>query len=255
MNKRTILVTGASRGIGEQLAKQYAAPDINLVLIARDLNKLNNIAQICQAQGANTIYASIDVQNGAHLKKFIVDIDNKMPIDLVIANAGVSSTLQPNWQPEKEEDINQIFAVNLQGTMNTIIPLIPRMIARRQGQIAMVSSIAGLRGLPQSPSYCASKAALHIYGQSLRAWLTRYQIRVNVICPGYVQTEMSARLSGLKPFLMSSEEAAKKIQKGLIKNKASIIFPWPLHMLIKLAYLLPSRPVDAILNRFESYIS
>ncbi|AWN73936.1 SDR family NAD(P)-dependent oxidoreductase [Legionella anisa] len=255
MNEKTILITGASRGIGEQLAILYAAPNINLILVARDLNTLDNVSRRCQEQGANTIYESIDVQNATQLKKFIIEVDNKMPIDLVIANAGISSTLQPNWQPEKEEHINQVFAINLQGTMNTVTPLIPRMIERKKGQIAMMSSIAGLRGLPQSPSYCASKAALHIYGQSLRAWLIRYQIHVNVICPGYIKTDMSDRLTGLKPFLMSSEKAAKMIQKGLLKNKASIVFPWPLHMLIKLAHLLPSRPVDAILNRYESYIS
>ncbi|KTD12089.1 polysaccharide biosynthesis dehydrogenase/reductase [Legionella gratiana] len=255
MNKKTILITGASRGIGEQIAIQYASTNVNLILVARDLKKLTHVAQRCQEKGANTIYASHDVQDKALLKKFIHDIDTKMPIDLVIANAGVSSTLQANWQPEKEEDIHQVLAINLQGTMHTVNPLIPRMIERKKGQIAIMGSIAGLRGLPQSPSYCASKAALYIYGQSLRAWLIRYQIHVNVICPGYVKTDMSDRLTGLKPFLISSEKAAQIIQKGLLKNKASIVFPWPLHLLIKLSQLLPSRPVDAILNRFESYIN
>ncbi|WP_412755729.1 SDR family NAD(P)-dependent oxidoreductase [Legionella anisa] len=168
MNEKTILITGASRGIGEQLAILYAAPNINLILVARDLNTLDNVSRRCQEQGANTIYESIDVQNATQLKKFIIEVDNKMPIDLVIANAGISSTLQPNWQPEKEEHINQVFAINLQGTMNTVTPLIPRMIERKKGQIAMMSSIAGLRGLPQSPSYCASKAALHIYPNNFK---------------------------------------------------------------------------------------
>ncbi|KTD55206.1 polysaccharide biosynthesis dehydrogenase/reductase [Legionella sainthelensi] len=255
MNKKTILITGASRGIGKQLALQYASADVNLILIARDLKKLMPVAQYCQEQGAHTIYESINVQDTCLLKEFIIDVDSKTPIDLVIANAGVSSTLQANWQPEKEEDVSQVIAINLQGTMNTVNPLIPKMMARKKGQIAMMSSIAGLRGLPQSPSYCASKAALHIYGQSLRAWLIRYQIHVNVICPGYVKTDMSDRLTGLKPFLVPCEKAAKIIQKGLLKNKASIVFPLPLHWLIKLSQLLPSRPVDAILNRFESYIN
>ncbi|HHF7368002.1 TPA: SDR family NAD(P)-dependent oxidoreductase [Legionella bozemanae] len=255
MNKKTILITGASRGIGEQIAFRYAMPNVNLILIARDLKKLTHVAQHCQEQGANTIYESIDVRDANSLKEFIIDVDSKMPIDLLIANAGVSSTLQANWQPEKEEDINQVFAINLQGTMNTVNPLIHRMIERKKGQIAMMGSIAGLRGLPQSPSYCASKAALHVYGQSLRAWLIRYQIHVNVICPGYIKTDMSDKLTGPKPFLISSEKAAKIIQKGLLKNKTYIVFPWPLHMLIKCSHLLPSKPVDAILNRFESYIN
>lgn len=255
MNNKTLLITGASRGIGKELALRYAAANINLILIARDSEKLQKVAQCCQERGANTIFASIDIKDEVQLKNFIIDVDNKMPIDLVIANAGVSSTLQCNWQPEKEEDISEVFAINLQGTMNTINPLIHKMIQRKKGQIAIMGSIAGLRGLPQSPSYCASKAAVSIYGQSLRAWLSRYQIHVSVICPGYVKTDMSDRLSGFKPFIISSEKAARIIQKGLLKNKANIIFPWPIHILTKLSCLLPSRPVDAILNRFEAYIN
>lgn len=253
--KKNILITGASRGIGEQIAIQYAASDVNLILVARDPKKLVHVTQNCQKKGANVLSESIDVQNAIELKEFILNVDNKMPIDLVIANAGVSSTLQSDWKPEKEEDINQVFAINLQGTMNTVNPLIPRMIERKKGQIAIMSSIAGLRGLPQSPSYCASKAATYTYGQSLRAWLSRYKIQVNVICPGYVKTDMSDRLTGMKPFLMSREKAAKKIYKGLYKNKATIAFPWSLHLLMRMSHFLPSRSVNAILNCFESHIN
>lgn len=129
-----------------------------------------------------------------------------------------------------------------------------RMIARRQGQLVMMSSLAGLRGLPQSPSYCASKAAILVYGQSLRSWLARYQVQVHVICPGYIETDMSQRLQGPKPFLVSCEKAAYLIQRGLKKNKACIAFPWQLVALTKLARLLPSKPVDVVLNCFESYV-
>jgi short-subunit dehydrogenase len=252
--KKTILITGASRGIGEQLALHYASPEVNLILVARDLCTLTKVAQCCEKQGANTIYESIDVTEAAEIKQFIRDVDSKISVDLVIANAGISSTLKPNWQPETEVDINQVFATNIQGTLNTINPLIDRMMVRRRGQIALMSSLAGLRGLPQSPSYCASKAALQIYGQSLRAWLARYQIQVSVICPGYIKTNMSDKLTGPKPFLISSEKAVQFIYKGLQKNKACIAFPWPLYALTKLAAFLPTKRIDAILNQFESYI-
>lgn len=253
MNKKTILITGASRGIGEQLAYRYAASNVNLILIARDLKKLESVAYSCQERGAYTLCEGIDITDALELKKFINHIDTQMPIDLVIANAGVSSTLQSNWQPEKEEDIYQVLAINLQGTVNTITPLVPKMIERKRGQIAMMGSMAGLRGLPHSPSYCASKAALHVYGQSLGAWLSRYQVHVAVICPGYVKTEMSDRLTGFKPFLMSSEKAACIIQKGLLKNKRHIAFPWPLHWLTQMSRIVPAQLVDFVLNRFESY--
>lgn len=249
---KTILITGASRGIGEKLALCYATPNVNLILIAKNHEKLCSVSKACRAQGANVLVVCLDIQDAVKLKQYLLDIDQSMPIDLVIANAGVASTLQPNWQPEMEEDINRTFAINLQGTLNTINPLINRMITRKHGQIAIMSSLAGLRGLPQSPSYSASKAAIAVYGQALRAWLARYHIQVNVIYPGYVKSDMSDALSGLKPFLISSERAAQIIQKGLSKNKPSISFPWQLNYLTRLARILPSNFIDKILNRFES---
>lgn len=253
MIKKTILITGASRGIGKQLALRYAAADVHLILVARQHEELSQVALRCEQLGATATYRAIDIKNAISIKAFIIETDNATPIDLIIANAGVSSTLQPHWQQETEEDIEHVFAINWQGTLNTISPLIDRMIARKKGQIAMVSSLAALRGLPQSPSYCASKAALLVYGQSLRAWLGRYNVRVNVICPGYIKTDMSDCLTGPKPFLISSERAAKIIQQGLTKNKACIAFPWALYRLMKLANILPDQWVNAIANRFESY--
>jgi short-subunit dehydrogenase len=254
VSPQTILITGASRGIGKQLALRYAAEHINLILIARNRDQLLEVAQHCQDLGANTIYKVIDVTDSCPLKNFILEIDEELPIDLVIANAGVSSTLQSNWRQETDENIQNVLAINLQGTMNTINPLIHRMISRQKGQIALMSSLAGLRGLPQSPSYCASKAALYIYGQSLRAWLNRYNIKVNVICPGYVKTDMSDRLSGPKHFLVSSEKAVRIIEQGLRRDKACIAFPWQLNWLTRLSSILPSKPVNFILNRYESYL-
>lgn len=249
----TVLITGASRGIGQQLAYQYAMFQCHLILIARDPQLLKITADKCEALGARTTCKAIDVRDAVALRTFIMDIDNTYPIDLCIANAGVSSTLQSHWQPEKDEDIENVLLTNVHGTFNTIQPLIKKMIARKQGQLAIVSSIAGFRGLPQSPSYSASKAAIRIYGQSLRAWLSRYDVKVNVICPGFVKTDMSDPLTGPKPFLLTSEQAAKKIKRGLEKNKPSITFPWQLNWMSQLAYISPSNLVDKVLNWFESH--
>lgn len=255
MAKKTIVITGANRGIGRQLALAYAAPEVNLILIARQRAQLAAVADECQQQGAKAFFEIFDIREAAPLNDYLLTIDKEMPVDLVIANAGVSSTLQPDWQQETPADLEQTFAINWQGTINTINPLIKPMIQRNNGQIAIMSSLAGLRGLPQSPGYCASKAALHVYGQSLRAWLSRYQVQVSVVFPGYIKTQMSDKLTGPKPFLLSSEKAAKIIQKGLSKNKANIAFPWQLHWLMRLAGALPGKVVDTVLNRFESHVS
>jgi short-subunit dehydrogenase len=255
MNKKTIVITGANRGIGEQLARLYATPHHHLILIARQEEKLADVATFCKLQGATVTYAAMDVREAISLKAYLLAMDDITPIDLLIANAGIAKTLGQNWRQETEDDIEQNFSINVQGTLNTINPLLQRMIQRKRGQIALMSSMAALRGLPQSPSYCASKAALNIYGQSLRAWLSRFNVKVSVIFPGYIKTAMSDRLQGPKPFLISSERAAKIIYKGLQKNKARIAFPWQLHILMKIARALPSPIVDIVLNRFESYAS
>ncbi len=253
MDKKTIVITGANRGIGRQLALRYAKSQNRLILIARQAEKLAEVADRCTSNGAEVLHQAMDVRDAPSLKEFLLSTDDITPIDLIIANAGIAKTLGPNWREESEDDLYQNFSINLQGSLNTIQPLIQRMISRKQGQIALMSSMAALRGLPQSPSYCASKAALHIYGQSLRSWLSRYNIQVSVIFPGYIKTDMSDRLVGPKPFLLSSERASRIIVRGLNSNKAKIAFPWQLHCLMKLAGVLPSGIVDMVLNRFESY--
>lgn len=250
---KVIFISGASRGIGRALAHRYAKPGAHLILTARNEEKLKEVSHECRNQGATTLYKAMDLRETEPLKNFILEIDANTPIDLMIANAGVATTLQPNWQPETEEDLQTSLMINLFGTFNTINPIIHRMMTRKHGQIAIMSSLASMRGLPQSPSYCATKAALRIYGQSLRAWLALYHVNINVICPGYVTTDMSNQLSGPKPFLISTEKASKIIQKGLEKNKACIAFPWQLHALMKLANTLPASMVNPILRQFESY--
>lgn len=254
MHRKNILITGASRGIGEQLALSYAGVGSKLILIAQDERRLMDVAQRCVQKKAEVITQGIDVTDEASLKEFIIKIDEHSPIDLVIANAGVSGTLSKDWQIEPEAARENVVRVNVQGSLNTINPLIERMISRASGQIAIMSSLAGLRGLPQSPSYSASKAYLYVYAQSLRAWLKRYNIGVSVICPGYVNTDMSRKLCGPKPLLLGSEKAAQIIQKGLLRNKACIAFPRSLYWLTRMSHMLPSALVDRILNNYESYV-
>lgn len=249
----TILITGASRGIGQALALHYAKPNVRLVLIATNNDKLLKVAKQCRSQGAEVVFEALDVRDTPQMQQFIKAMDDQYVIDVVIANAGIATTLKPNWQPEESIDMHNVIETNVQGLFNTITPLIKPMISRKSGQIALVSSLAALRGLPQSPSYCASKAAVLVYAQSLRAWLSNYQIKVSVICPGFVETDMSSQVSGLKPFLVSKHYAVKKIVHGLNKNKARIAFPWPLVALMQLARNLPEAWVNKVLSHIESY--
>jgi NADP-dependent 3-hydroxy acid dehydrogenase YdfG len=242
-----ILITGASSGIGEALALFYAAPGIGLAIVGRDRERLAAVADACRARGAQVESAALDVTDREGLKAWIERIDDARPIDLVIANAGISTGR--GALGEDEAAIRRVFATNLDGVLNTVLPLLPRMIARHQGQIALMSSLAAFRGLPTGPSYSASKAAVKALGEAWRLKLAPNGIRVSVICPGFVTTRMTARNNFRMPFLLSAAESAEIIARGLARDHGRIAFPLPMTALCWLAGALPWRASDALLKR------
>ena len=169
------------------------------------------------------------------------------PLDLVIANAGISAGTAGG--AEVDDEARAIFAVNLGGVLNTIQPVIPPMRARHGGQIALISSVAAFLGLPGTPAYAASKAAVRIYGEGLRGLLAADGIRVSVVCPGLFESPMTAANPFPMPFLMPAERAARIIRKGLARDKARIAFPWPVYLAVRLLGSLPPAWVGPLLAR------
>lgn len=245
-----IVITGASSGIGLALAKGYAKPGVCLGLIARNPLKLTEIAEICRQQGAIVQPESLDVTNRDSLEHWLLEFDRNHPIDLLIANAGVTSILPKNGDNESWHNIEQVLNTNIYGVFNTVNPLIGPMRQRRQGHIAIISSLAAYRGLAITPSYCASKAAVKAYGEALHGWLQRDQVYVSVICPGFVKSELSDQFPQPKLFIVSADKAARIIQRGLSQKKALIDFPLPLAFGMKLLALLPTALVESILLLF-----
>jgi short-subunit dehydrogenase len=243
-----IIITGASAGIGFALAQRYAKPDVTLGLIGRNPEKLANIANLCQQQGANVVTAALDVTDSQALKDWLLDFDKHNPVDLLIANAGVTSIMPDNGEIESWDAVQQVLDVNIYGVFNSLYPLLEPMRQRRKGQIAIISSLAAFQGMPISPAYCASKAAVKAYGEALRGWLKPAGVKVNVVCPGFVKSELSDQFPKPKLLIMSAEKAAGIIQQGLAKNKALISFPFPLDVGMKLLALLPASFVDWIFN-------
>lgn len=243
-----IIITGASSGIGAALAKQYAIPGAVLGLIGRNATALQEVADICTQRGAQARLGIIDITDADGLGQWLRTFDQDYPVDLLFANAGVSSSTGPNGEAETWETVTALLNTNIHGTVNTIYPLLEAMRQRRRGQIALVSSLAAYRGLPMMPAYCASKSALKSYGEALRGWLRQDNIKVSVICPGFVESKMTDRFPGPRPFLMSSEKAAVIIQKGLLRNCACISFPFPLNLGMKSLAWLPAGIADAILS-------
>ena len=245
-NPKNILITGGSSGIGEALALHYAAPGISLALSGRDSARLQAVAARCRDQGAEVIASTVDVADRSAMESWIRELDERNPLDLVFANAGVGFGFRRNMSLAKIAEAT--FAVNVSGVFHTVHPAIDAMKTRGQGQIAVVSSIAGLTGMPGHPAYSASKNAVRAYGEALRGAMKRHGIEVNVVCPGYVESRMTAQNRFKMPFLMTSEKAAGIIVRGLARNKPRIGFPWPTYSIVRFLTFLPSGLVSRLLS-------
>jgi short-subunit dehydrogenase len=238
---RRIIITGASSGIGKALALRYAREGASLGLLGRHKERLEAVAQECRALGAEVSIGVMDVRSRSELKRWITDFDLAVPVDLVIASAGVMEGTRPGGQIEPPDAAYALMETNVLGMLNTVQPLLPAMIARGRGQIALIGSIAGFVPLPDSPSYSASKAAVLTYGHSLRDLLLPHGVGVSVICPGYISTPMMERENGSKPFLMPADKAAEIIARGIERNKATVVLPAFFGTMTRISGMLPER--------------
>lgn len=244
---RSILITGASSGLGEALALHYAAPGIRLALTGRDAARLQAVADAAAARGAEVSSETLDVLDAAAMAAWICAIDRTAPLDLVIANAGVSGGT--GGSGEDDAQARRIFAINVDGVLNSVLPAVARMRGRGHGQIALMASLASFRGWPGAPAYSASKAAVRVWGEALRGQLRGAGIGVSVICPGYVRTRMTAVNRFPMPMLMDADRAAAIIARGLAANRPRIAFPWPVYAAVWLLALLPAGLTDRLLTR------
>lgn len=236
---RSIVITGASSGIGRALALHYSKAGVTLGLIGRHSGRLADCAAACRQRGAATVTSCIDVTDRAAIATWLAAYDQDHPIDLLFVNAGVSSGLQPGGIFEPSPAAFRVFDVNVGGAVNTAIPVVDSMLRRGHGQIAFLSSLASFFPLPSTPSYSASKAAIRYYGLALRQAVRKHGVKVSVICPGYVISPMSERVIGRKPLLMPAEQAVEFIARNLEDDKPLIAFPRLLAFGIKLLHLLP----------------
>ena len=243
---KSILITGASSGIGAALAVLYANPGVSLALCGQNQARLDQVAETCRALRAVVTTRTLDISDPFLAREWITQADSLHPLDLVIANAGVSYGF--STEDNLASHLLETFAVNVNGVFNTIHPAIELMQKRGRGQIAIMSSLAGFHGLPSSPAYSTSKATIKAYGEALRGLYKSEGIEVNVICPGFVETAMTARNAFKMPFLMSAERAALIIRRGLEANKARIAFPLPMLAAIRLLQLLPESLISRILD-------
>lgn len=246
---RQILITGATGAMGSALAESYAQTGVMLHLQGRNIDKITAVADRCRFLGAEAAVRCFDLRDEAMLRAWLGEISEQKPVDLAILAAGININIGPDKQGESWRDTQALMTLNLGATMAAIDGLLPAMRARGQGQIAIFSSLAGYFGLPLTPSYCASKAALKAYGESLRGWLAPEGVKINVIMPGYVKSHMCDHMPGPKPFLWTPQKAAAAIRKGLEKDRPRITFPFPLSLGTWFLAVLPPFLSHAVLRR------
>jgi short-subunit dehydrogenase len=247
---RTVVITGASSGIGKALALRYAPGGVTLGLLGRNKDRLGKVADECRGFGAEVHTCSIDVRARSEMEQWLHEFDTTSPIDILIANAGVMAGRASTAEIEASDTSYALMETNVLGVLSAIQPILPRMMARGHGQIGIVSSLAAFIPLPDAPSYSASKSALLNYGLALRSALRRSGIGVSIICPGYVTTPMLAQESGPKPFAMPPERAAELIVQGLQRNRPIIAFPFWFSLVTRLGGLLPEALLQWTTLRF-----
>jgi short-subunit dehydrogenase len=229
-----IWVTGASSGIGAALARELADRGASVAISARNLEKLREVS------GNRMLVVPVDVTDA---EATIAAGDTVRAalggLDVAVLNAGTWSRFRPEaWDSAAFADQLQ---TNLMGTVHALEAVVPTMISEGRGRIVGTASVAGYRGIPGAEAYGATKAALLNLFESLRGSLGPRGVVVQTVAPGFVKTPMTDRNTFPMPFMVSPEEAARAIADGIAKDKAEIVFPLPMMLLMKVARLVPVR--------------
>ena len=249
MNKKTIWITGGSTGIGKSLAIKFADKGWNVIISARREKLLNEI--------------SFRYEN---IKSYPLDVTNKEECETVFnkirsenENIDICFFSTGTWDPKKEKEIDleqmeKVFKVNFFGTVNCIKAVESYFRKKRYGTVAIVSSIAGYKGLPNSTGYGPSKSALNNLAESLYFDFKRYNVRICLISPGFIKTPMTDKNDFKMPFLRTPEFAAEKIYDGLLNtNNFEIHFPKQLTLILKFLSFLPNKIYFALINKLTKY--
>jgi NAD(P)-dependent dehydrogenase (short-subunit alcohol dehydrogenase family) len=235
MQPERVWITGASLGIGEALARRLAQDGADVIASARSADRL---AALAAASGGRIVAEPLDVTDHAAVLAAVNRIEaERGPIDVAVLNAG---SHQPVTAAEFTADgLRRLMELNVFGVASCLEALMPRMIARGRGRIAVVASVAGYRGLPTSAYYGATKAALINLAESLKFDLDRAGVTLQLIDPGFVRTPLTDKNDFPMPFLITAELAADRIAQGLKSGRFEIAFPSPFVLMLKLLRILP----------------
>ena len=247
--EKTVLLTGASSGIGEALAIAMAKKGATLGLLARRKELLQKLAAECEEAGGRARIFACDVADedavlGA-ADDFLAEFDH---IDILIANAGIGGN-DAETRALKPTAVKKVIDINLLGAVNSVHAVLPGMMKRGSGQIVAISSLAGFRGLPRSAAYSASKAGMTAFFESVRLDVKHSGVSVTIIQPGFIRTPLTSGRTNKMPFLMELDSAIPLFMKAIEKQKKFAAFPWQLATIVRAGKLMPAWLYDRVAGR------
>jgi len=248
-NRKTVFLTGASSGIGEGLALTLAKKGATLGLLARRENLLNELVKKCEDAGIQARSFPADVTDAIAVKDAVDAFASEFSkIDILIANAGIG------WGDRSSSEydpagVKQVMDVNFFGAVNVVNAVLPRMLEKGNGQLVAISSLAGIRGLRRSAAYCASKAAMTTFFESVRLDVKHKGIDVTIIQPGFIRTPLTADRANRMPYLMELDAAIPYFIRAIEKKKRFAAFPWQLATIVRAGKFMPAWMYDRIAGR------
>ena len=246
--RKNIFITGASSGIGEYVAYEYAKQGATIGLAARRNERLQIVSTKCKELGGVPIIYETDVSNQVTTKKAIDDFISKSGgIDIVIANAGISGKIE--LENGNSDEINRMLSTNILGVTNTVLPALPTMIKQQSGRVVVVSSIAGFRGLPGRSGYSASKVAVRFMANSWRSSFTKDGLSITTICPGFIDTDLTSKHKYHMPFLMNVEVFAQKMVNAVENKKKTYIAPWQWRLIVPIIKIVPEWLINFVVSK------
>ena len=244
---RLVFITGASSGIGQALALRFFRAGYRLALVARRTAEVQSWAEThSMGQGSYQIYRADVSDIDSIVAAGQACVASQGVPDVVIANAGISIGMDTAMH-EDLEVMRQTFATNNIGVAATFHPFVGAMVQRGSGALVGIGSVAGIRGLPGHGAYCASKAAVITYCESLRGELRSSGVKVVTICPGYIDTPLTQKNSYGMPFLMQPDAFAEKAFAAIQAGSSYSVIPWQMGVVAKLLRLLPNALFDMAL--------
>jgi short-subunit dehydrogenase len=247
-SQKVVFITGASSGIGRALALALARRGASLGLLARRAETLRELVTDVEQAGGRALALPGDVRDAVAVRAAAEELRQRFErIDVLIANAGIATT--GHITEVRPEDVNEVMSINVVGAANSLAAVLPEMVARGEGHLVAISSLSAYRGLPKSAVYCASKAALSAFFESVRVDLRRTGIDVTIIHPGFIKTPLTAGRKAQMPYLMELDDATAKIVRAIEARRKSYAFPWQLASIVRAAMLFPIPLYDRIVSR------